>query len=120
MTFLARRAMRLIGVSFAILLVTGLTPAAPVAPDFDPSGVAPRVVGDGSAASVEATVPSSAAVVIGVDSESDPAVARMSEGGTAAESQSADWWPKWYSSHFGCWWNCWDLWFDCPCYVYQF
>lgn len=119
MTFLANRTMRLAGVAIATFVVAGLTPATPVAPDVDPSGVVPLVAEDGSVASLEATVPSSAAGPVAVAPDSDPTVAGALDDGTEAASQSSDWWPKWSSPYFGCWLNCWDFWFDCPCYVYQ-
>jgi hypothetical protein len=125
MTFLASRTMRLVGVAIATFVVAGLTPATPVAPDapdapdVDPVGVVPLVVADGSVASLEATVPSSAAGPVAVAPDSDPTVAGVSDDGTEATSQSGDWWPKWSSPYFGCWLNCWDFWFDCPCYVYM-
>lgn len=118
MTFPTRSTNRLFGVAVAAFFVLGLTPATPAGPDLDPSSVVALSSDGGSATSVETFVPSTAVVTSEVSSESESAVAWVADDG-AAVTPEGDWWPKWVSPYFGCWINCWDLWFDCPCYVWQ-
>ncbi len=100
----------------ASLVVVGLIAAIPAAGNIpSAAGIAEREVVGMQAGAEEPLVPMA-------PTSSDPEPLKPTGEGTPETSDDGQIiWAAWYSPHFGvCWLNCWDLWFDCDCYVIEF
>lgn len=119
MTLTTRTVTRMASVAGMSLLVAALAPAAPAGPDFAGSDAMHLSSGGGSIESPEAEWhPLAINATEGHDSYRSTATFGDRGNEEVTNTEHAQPIAKWYSPYFGCWWNCWDFWFDCPCYVH--